>query len=247
MVGTGPRNSHGYRSIQCRMSRGATRQTPRRLEASTQVYFTNHMIGLTERQVRRRSDEQIAAIQYRDHRLATRRPLGDHVLIDRFVRRHLPGGEHVASLTTEESLKQYEAEFRFADRDYYDRHLVFDHVVTTEQADQRQRFEAMARSLRDLLTQRWLLTQSVHDRANPKQVYYLSMEFLIGRCLLSTVTNMEVQSFVDEDLRRTRTRTGTSFRKRSPTPAWATGAWAGWPPASSIHWPRWKFRRSATA
>jgi len=107
----------------------------------------------------------------------------------------------VASLTTEESLKQYEAEFRFADRDYYDRHLVFDHVVTTEQADQRQRFEAMARSLRDLLTQRWLLTQSIHDRANPKQVYYLSMEFLIGRSLLSTVTNMEVQSFVDEDLR----------------------------------------------
>ncbi|MGZ3383790.1 MAG: glycogen/starch/alpha-glucan phosphorylase [Isosphaeraceae bacterium] len=107
----------------------------------------------------------------------------------------------MATLTTEESLKQYEAEFRFADRDYYDRHLVFDHVVTTEQADQRQRFEAMARSLRDLLTQRWLLTQSIHDRANPKQVYYLSMEFLIGRSLLSTVTNMEVQSFVDEDLR----------------------------------------------
>ncbi|MGZ3302156.1 MAG: glycogen/starch/alpha-glucan family phosphorylase, partial [Isosphaeraceae bacterium] len=107
----------------------------------------------------------------------------------------------MASLTTEESLKQYEAEFQFADRDYYDRHLVFDHVVTTEQADQRQRFEAMARSLRDLLTQRWLLTQSIHHRANPKQVYYLSMEFLIGRSLLSTVTNMEVQSFVDEDLR----------------------------------------------
>ena len=112
------------------------------------------------------------------------------------------GIKHVASLTTEESLKQYEAEFRFADRDYYDRHLVFDHVVTTEHADQRQRFEAMARSLRDLLTQRWLLTQSVQDRANLKQVYYLSMEFLIGRTLLSTVTNMEVQSFVDEDLRR---------------------------------------------
>ncbi len=107
----------------------------------------------------------------------------------------------MASLTTEESLKQYEAEFRFADRDYYDRHLVFDHVTSTEQADQRQRFEAMARSLRDLLTQRWLLTQAIHERANPKQVYYLSMEFLIGRSLLNTVTNMEVQSFVDEDLR----------------------------------------------
>jgi starch phosphorylase len=114
------------------------------------------------------------------------------------------GGSHVASLTTEDSLKQYEAEFRFADRDYYDRHLVFDQVVTMEQADQRQRFEAMAGSLRDLLTQRWLLTQSTHDRANPKQVYYLSMEFLIGRSLLSSVTNMRVESFVDEDLRSDR-------------------------------------------
>ena len=147
----------------------------------------------------------------------------------------------MASLTTEESLKQYEAEFRFADRDYYDRHLVFDHVVATEQADQRQRFEAMARSLRDLLTQRWLLTQTVHDRANLKQVYYLSMEFLIGRSLLNTVTNMEVQSFVDEDLRPILTRIGTSFKRRSPTPVWATGLWDGWPPVSSTRWQPWRF------
>jgi starch phosphorylase len=107
----------------------------------------------------------------------------------------------VASLTTDESLKQYEGDFHFADRDYYDRHLTFDHVVTLEHADQRQRFEAMARSLRDLLTQRWLLTQSTHDRTNPKQVYYLSMEFLIGRSMLNSITNLGVHAFVDEDLR----------------------------------------------
>ena len=89
----------------------------------------------------------------------------------------------MASQTIADSLKQYEFGLRFADRDYYDRHLIFDHAVAMEQADQRQRFEAMARSLRDLLTQRWLLTQSTHDRENPKQVYYLSMEFLIGRTL----------------------------------------------------------------
>ena len=107
----------------------------------------------------------------------------------------------MATISTDDLLKQYEGEFRFADRDYYDRHLTFDHVVTMEQADQRQRFEAMARSLRDLLTQRWLLTQSTHDRKNPKQVYYLSMEFLIGRTLLNSVTNLRVESFVSEDLR----------------------------------------------
>jgi starch phosphorylase len=43
--------------------------------------------------------------------------------------------------------------------DSYDRHVVFDHAVSLEQASHRERFEAVARSLRDLLTQRWLLTE----------------------------------------------------------------------------------------
>lgn len=101
-------------------------------------------------------------------------------------------------------LKQYECgPFSFSDRenlDYYDRHLVFDHVVTLENASQRERFEAAARSVRDLLTQRWLLTQQTHDRENPKRVYYLSMEFLIGRTSVNNVINLGVEQFVREDL-----------------------------------------------
>jgi starch phosphorylase len=104
-------------------------------------------------------------------------------------------------LSQADLLRQYEETFRFADRDYYDRHLIFDSAVTLERANQRQRFEAMARSIRDLLTQRWLRTKLVHDQANPKQVYYLSMEFLIGRTLLNTITNLRVETFVQEDLR----------------------------------------------
>ena len=58
---------------------------------------------------------------------------------------------------TANPLERYECgPFRFADDDYYDRHLVFDHVVPEEKANPRERFEAMARSIRDLLTQRWL-------------------------------------------------------------------------------------------
>jgi starch phosphorylase len=104
----------------------------------------------------------------------------------------------------QEELKQYECgRFRFADQkdvDSYDRHLVFDHAVSLEAADQRERFEAVARSLRDLLTQRWLLTQQTQDRANPKRVYYLSLEFLIGRSLVNNIINLGVESFVREDL-----------------------------------------------
>ncbi len=91
--------------------------------------------------------------------------------------------------------------FRFSDQDYYDRHLVFDHAVELENASQRERFEAVARSLRDLLTQRWLLTQRTHEERNTKRVYYLSMEFLIGRSLVNNILNMGVEEFVRDDLR----------------------------------------------
>ena len=85
-------------------------------------------------------------------------------------------------------------------RDDYDRHLVFDHVVSMENASQRERFEAVARSLRDLLTERWLLTQTTHDNENPKRVYYLSMEFLMGRALVNNIINLEAEKLVRDDL-----------------------------------------------
>jgi starch phosphorylase len=96
-----------------------------------------------------------------------------------------------------------QAEGRFGEsgnNDAYDRHLVFDHVVSVEQASQRERFEAVARSLRDLLTERWLLTQETYDRENPKRVYYLSMEFLMGRALVNNIINLGVEEFVRSDL-----------------------------------------------
>src|SRR5262249_26804291 len=60
----------------------------------------------------------------------------------------------------------------------YDRHLIFDNVVNPTAAGPRERFEAFARSVRDILSQRWLLTEDAYEREDPKRVYYLSMEFL---------------------------------------------------------------------
>ncbi|HEX4414134.1 MAG TPA: glycogen/starch/alpha-glucan phosphorylase [Lacipirellulaceae bacterium] len=110
----------------------------------------------------------------------------------------------MSSVLSKNKLKQYEnGSLRFSDRedcDGYDRHLVFDHVVSEQEASQRERFEAVASSLRDLLAQRWLLTQKTHDRENPKRVYYLSMEFLIGRTLVNNIINLGVEDYVQEDL-----------------------------------------------
>ena len=80
----------------------------------------------------------------------------------------------------------------------YERHLIFDDVVAPEAAGLRERFEAAARSVRDVLSQRWILTGSIYDRENPKRIYYLSMEFLIGRSLSNNITNLLLDPFVKE-------------------------------------------------
>src|SRR5262245_37037939 len=80
--------------------------------------------------------------------------------------------------------------FTGTDNAFYERHLVFDNVIELMAAGPRERFEAVARSVRDILSQRWVHTETTYQRESPKRVYYLSMEFLIGRSLANNVTNL---------------------------------------------------------
>jgi starch phosphorylase len=71
----------------------------------------------------------------------------------------------------------------------YERHLVFDRAIDPKVASARERFEAFSSSVRDILAHRWVSTKNTYERENPKRIYYLSMEFLIGRSLANNVSN----------------------------------------------------------
>jgi starch phosphorylase len=98
-------------------------------------------------------------------------------------------------------LKQYGCgpiQFSGADEALYNRHLLFDDVIDPFKATPREQFEAMARSLRDIISQRWLLTERTYEQKNPKRVYYLSMEFLLGRSLENNAINAQMAELVLE-------------------------------------------------
>src|SRR5271163_1232995 len=81
---------------------------------------------------------------------------------------------------------------------FYERHLVFDRAIDPKAASARERFEAFSRSVRDILAQRWVLTKNTYERENAKRIYYLSMEFLIGRSLANNVTNLLLDPLVQQ-------------------------------------------------
>src|SRR6185369_15277531 len=98
-----------------------------------------------------------------------------------------------AVLQTEKLTARYgcgPVHFSGTDEALYERHLLFDSGVDLAAATARDRFEALARSVRDILSQRWLLTEKTYEQRNPKRLYYLSMEFLIGRSLANNVANL---------------------------------------------------------
>jgi glycogen phosphorylase len=98
-----------------------------------------------------------------------------------------------------ELLKQYGCgpiPFVGTENAFYERHLVFDRAIDPKVASPRERFEAFSRAMRDILAQRWVLTKTTYEQQNAKRIYYLSLEFLIGRSLTNNIANLRLDPLI---------------------------------------------------
>src|SRR5579872_1606170 len=111
---------------------------------------------------------------------------------------------HTSATNVSDALQRYgysAMPFIGTENALYERHLVFDRAIDPKVASAREHFEAFSRSVRDILAQRWVQTKNTYERENAKRIYYLSMEFLIGRSLANNITNLLLDPLLPDTAR----------------------------------------------
>ena len=71
---------------------------------------------------------------------------------------------------------------------------------TLDEASQQEIFQAVSYTVKDVIIDNWLATQKAFDKQDPKIVYYMSMEFLMGRALGNNLINLKAYKEVKEAL-----------------------------------------------
>ena len=71
---------------------------------------------------------------------------------------------------------------------------------TVDEANPQQLFQAVSYAVKDVIIDDWLASQKVYEEEDPKMVYYMSMEFLMGRALGNNLINMTAYTEVKEAL-----------------------------------------------
>ncbi len=90
------------------------------------------------------------------------------------------------------------------DKEQFKRSVIYNvktlYRKTLEEANQQQIFQAVAYAIKDMVVDEWLETHKEYDKQDPKMVYYLSMEFLMGRALGNNIINLQAYKPVKEAL-----------------------------------------------
>src|SRR6266568_1885248 len=86
-------------------------------------------------------------------------------------------------------------------RDDVMRHVTYSLADTLAGLDETEAFRALALAVRDRLVERWQATEERYRKADAKRLYYLSMEFLIGRSLNNNLANLGLLDECDKVLK----------------------------------------------
>lgn len=99
--------------------------------------------------------------------------------------------------------KSTPATFQF-DKELFKRSVVYNvrtlYRKTMEEATEQQIFQAVSFAIKDAIIGNWMDTQKEYEKQDPKMVYYLSMEFLMGRALGNNIINLQALKPVKEAL-----------------------------------------------
>ncbi len=71
---------------------------------------------------------------------------------------------------------------------------------TMEEASKQQIFQAVSYAIKDVIVDNWMATQKEYEKQDPKMVYYMSMEFLMGRALGNNMINLQAYKEVADCL-----------------------------------------------
>ena len=111
--------------------------------------------------------------------------------------------EKKVSAKAEAAVAAEESNLKF-DKDLFKRSVVYNvrtlYRKDMEEATPQQVFQATSLAIKDQIMDNWIETQKAYEKQDPKMVYYMSMEFLMGRALGNNIINLQASKPVREAL-----------------------------------------------
>ena len=111
--------------------------------------------------------------------------------------------EKKVSAKAEAAVASEESNLKF-DKDLFKRSVVYNvrtlYRKDMEEATPQQVFQATSLAIKDQIMDNWIETQKAYEKQDPKMVYYMSMEFLMGRALGNNIINLQASKPVREAL-----------------------------------------------